>query len=66
MDSLSFVYWLRGYMELRENKEGMTEEQVQIINKHIELVLEDKSSKFKNLIQSEPIRTIYPYPQVSG
>lgn len=65
MNSLNFVYWLRGYMELRENKAGMTEEQVQIINKHIGLVLEDKSSKIQDLFEEKPLRTIYPYPEGS-
>ena len=43
MDALNFVYWLQGHLEIG-NPEGLSKEQVEIINEHIALVLEKKTT----------------------
>jgi hypothetical protein len=44
MDSLNFVYWLQGFLEL-SGPETMTAEQVATIKQHIALVLEPVTQK---------------------
>ncbi len=35
----NFIYWLQGYLELSTENQGLTPEQVEIIKRHINLVL---------------------------
>ena len=39
----SFVYWLQGYFELSENN-NLSEHQVEVIKKHLNLVLTNVTS----------------------
>lgn len=43
MTPRDFLYWLQGFLEIdgadEQKREGMTKEQVEVIKKHIELVL---------------------------
>ena len=46
MTAENFAYWLQGYLELAP--EGpLTKEQVEIINKHLALVFENKTKDMK-------------------
>lgn len=46
MTSENFVYWLRGYLELRQDKNSsLTVEQVKMIEEHLALVLRNVSNK---------------------
>ena len=38
MNERDFVYWLQGFLELREDKSGLTTRQVSVIQDHISLV----------------------------
>jgi hypothetical protein len=38
MDSLNFAYWLQGYLELAGTEKGITPEQTQVIQDHLNLV----------------------------
>ena len=38
MNERDFVYWLQGFLELREDKSGLTARQVSVIQDHISLV----------------------------
>jgi hypothetical protein len=47
MNERDFVYWLQGFLELREDKSGLTARQVSVIQDHISLV-------FKKITPSIP------------
>lgn len=38
MTSREFCYWLQGYFEIRKEADGLTQEQSEIIQKHLSLV----------------------------
>ena len=38
MNERDFVHWLQGFLELREDEEGLTARQVRVIQDHISLV----------------------------
>ena len=38
MSSRDFVYWLQGYLEIRAEKGGMTDVQVECVKRHLALV----------------------------
>lgn len=38
MDALNFAYWLQGYLELAGTADGITPEQTQVIQDHLDLV----------------------------
>ena len=42
MDSLSFVYWLQGFLELQPNLKSIDENQINIIREHIKIVFHNK------------------------
>lgn len=50
MNERDFVYWLQGFLELREDKSGLTARQVSVIQDHISLV-------FKKITPSIPSAT---------
>ena len=50
MNERDFVYWLQGFLELREDKSGLTARQVSVIQNHISLV-------FKKITPSIPSDT---------
>lgn len=54
MDSLNFIYWLQGFMEVADPKE-ITEEQVQVIKDHIGLVLDKKTPTRGLYIKHDPV-----------
>ena len=37
MTAIEFCYWLQGYFELGGGKDGLTDEQVQVIKNHLSL-----------------------------
>jgi len=44
MNERDFVYWLRGFLELRENNEaGLTAKQVNVIDDHLSEVLKKRT-----------------------
>lgn len=40
MKSRDFAYWLQGYLELSDKKEGFTSTQVEVIRNHLNMVFE--------------------------
>lgn len=46
MEPINFIYWLQGYLEL-SGGQPFTSEQVQIVQDHINLVLEKKTPERK-------------------
>lgn len=48
MTPRDFLYWLQGFLEIDgaddQKREGMTKEQVEVIKKHITLVLQNVTS----------------------
>lgn len=52
MEALSFVYWLQGALELGQQK-ALSEEQVKIIQDHLNLVLQKKTPAYN--IPSMPV-----------
>lgn len=46
MKGIEFCYWLNGFFDLSETDE-LTEEQVQVIKKHLALVFEQKVAPVK-------------------
>lgn len=38
MKSTEFCYWLQGYFELSSDRQGLSEEQVEVIRRHLALV----------------------------
>lgn len=64
MDSLSFVYWLQGLLEIGDPK-SLDEKQIKIIKDHIALVLEKKTPDYTEIdwpAKKENVRIPYPNP----
>lgn len=56
MEAINFVYWLQGALELG-NQKTMTEEQVKVIQDHLNLVLKKVTPQYQ--IQTPVSRTPY-------
>lgn len=54
MEAINFVYWLQGALELG-NQKTMTEEQVKVIQDHLNLVLKKVTPQYQ--IQTPVFRT---------
>lgn len=41
----NFVYWLQGYLELSDPKKGLSMKQIDVIEEHIELVIDKVTTR---------------------
>lgn len=63
MEALSFVYWLQGALELGQQK-ALSEEQVKIIQDHLNLVLQKKTPNYN--VPSMPSQPVFRVPTTIG
>lgn len=53
MEPINFVYWLRGFIEIQGTEHGMTPAQLEMVNKHLNLILtcetEEKESPVEDV-----------------
>ena len=59
MNERDFVYWLQGFLELREGDDGLSERQVRIIRDHVELVFNKVTPERKAEVNWESVRRVF-------
>ena len=59
MNERDFVYWLQGFLELREGDDGLSERQVRIIRDHVELVFNKVTPERKAKANWESVQRVF-------
>lgn len=59
MNSNDFCYWLQGFFELSNNNQGLSKQQTQIIQDHLNLVFNKKTPSYNSkMIDNDKVESI--------